>query len=261
MKKVYIIKVGTTFAATAERFGDFDAWTTAGLGAVDLVIQTVDVERGAVLPALETCAGVVITGSHDMVTDRLPWSVAVEAWLPKVLDAGIPLLGICYGHQLLAQAAGGEVGFHPLGKEIGTVEVHLHNEASEDPLFQGLPKTFAAHVTHAQSVLRLPPAAVHLASNSYEPNHAFRLGDCAWGLQFHPEYNTSIMRDYIEAQTEELESTGANVQEILGAVTDTPEAASLLKTFAGLIRLRQKISKRRFINSVSSPDAPGRTEI
>ncbi len=238
MKKVYIIKTGTTFAATAERFGDFDAWTTAGLGAGDLEIRTVDVERGAVLPAPDTCAGVVITGSHAMVTDRLPWSVAVEAWLPRILDAGIPMLGICYGHQLLAQAFGGEVGFHPGGKEIGTVAVHLRNEAGGDPLFQWLPKTFAAHVTHAQTVLRLPPEAVHLASNSFEPHHAFRLGGCAWGIQFHPEYDAYIMRDYIEAQAEELASTGRDVQEILDSVTDTPEAALLLRTFAGLVQSR-----------------------
>lgn len=241
MKRVYIIKVGTTFAATAERFGDFDAWTAAGLGAMNLEIRSVDVLNGAVLPLPSACAGVVITGSHAMVTDRLPWSVAVEAWLPRVLAAGVPLLGICYGHQLLAQAAGGEVGFHPRGKEIGTVPVHLRDDAGGDPMFRGLPQTFAAHATHAQSVLRLPPEAVHLAFNSYEPCHAFRMGDCAWGLQFHPEYDARIMRDYIEAQAEELESTGRNVHEILGAVTDTPVAASLLKKFAKIVMLHSAV--------------------
>jgi GMP synthase (glutamine-hydrolysing) len=238
MKRVYIIKAGTTFAATVDRFGDFDAWTIAGLGAVGLGVRTVDIEKGAALPALETCAGVVITGSHAMVTDRLPWSVAAEAWLPMVLDAGIPLLGICYGHQLMAQAFGGEVGFHPRGKEIGTVAVHLRDEAGGDLLFRGIPETFAAHVTHDQTVLRLPPGAVRLASNTFEPNHAFRLGEWAWGVQFHPEYNAPIMQNYIEAQAEALESTGRDVQQILRSVTDTPEAASLLKAFAGVIRRR-----------------------
>ena len=241
MKRVYIIKVGTTFAGTAERFGDFDAWTIAGMGEADLGIRTVDVEKGAVLPDLATCTGVVITGSHAMVTDRLPWSIALEAWLPKALDAGIPLLGICYGHQLLAQAMGGEVGYHPRGKEIGTVAVHLRDEAENDPLFRELPRTFAAQVTHAQSVFRLPSKAVHLAFNSHEPYHAFRLGECAWGVQFHPEYDVRIMRDYIEAQADELETTGRNVQEIRDAVTDTPVAASLLKLFAGLVRSRSTV--------------------
>lgn len=67
-------------------------------------------------------------------------------------------------------------------------------------------------------------------------HHAFRLGVCAWGLQFHPEYDARIMRDHIEAQAEELESTGRDVQEILATVADTSAAASLLKTFAGLVR-------------------------
>ena len=236
MKNIYIIKTGSTYPATAERYGDFDTWTAAGLGSENHVIQTVNVEKGSPLPSPESCSGIVITGSHAMVTDRLPWSVAVEAWLPMVLDAGIPLLGICYGHQLLARAAGGEVGYHPRGREIGTVKIDLSDDAGEDPLFHGVPKTFEAHVIHAQSVLRLPPKAILLASNDYEPHHAFRLGDCAWGLQFHPEYDTRIIRDYIEAQAEELESSGRDVQKIISAVTDTPVAASLLKTFANLVR-------------------------
>ena len=242
MKKLYIIKVGTTYPATAERFGDFDAWIAAGLVGETLAIQTVDAEKGDELPPPNACAGIVITGSHAMVTDRLSWSVAVENWLPKVLAAGIPLLGICYGHQLLAQAFGGVVGFHPRGKEIGTVDIHLREDANGDLLFRELPKTFQAHVIHAQSVLRLPPEAILLASNSYEPHHAFRLGDSAWGLQFHPEYDTRIIHEYIEAQREELESAGRDVQEILGTVTDTPAAGSLLKNFADLIRYRSAAS-------------------
>ena len=64
--------------------------------------------------------------------------------------------GICYGHQLLAKAAGGEAGYHPRGKEIGTVRVDLVDGHNGDALFQSLPNSFAAHVTHSQTVLQLP---------------------------------------------------------------------------------------------------------
>ena len=160
MKKLYILKLGTTFPGIAERFGDFDAWTLAGLGNGRIEACVLDVEHGASLPEAVECAGVVITGSHSMVTDELPWSVRVEKWLPSLLEAGTPIFGICYGHQLLARAAGGKVGFHPHGKEIGTVQVQVLPDGASDVLFGRLPQTFTAHATHSQSVLRLPPNAV-----------------------------------------------------------------------------------------------------
>jgi len=238
MKKLYIIKAGTTFPATVKQFGDFDTWTADTLGNVDVETCIVDAEHGATLPAAVECAGVIITGSHSMVTDDLPWSVKLEGWIPALLKARIPLFGICYGHQLLAQAAGGYVGFHPRGKEIGTVAVCLLPDCANDALFRLLPHSFFVHVTHVQTVLRLPPGATRLAANTYEPNHAFRLGECAWGVQFHPEYNAGVMRSYIEEQADELDSAGLDVPKLLCSVTETPVAAKTLRNFARMVEGR-----------------------
>lgn len=238
MKRLYIIKVGTTFPDTAKQFGDFDTWTAATLGVVDVETCILDAEHGATLPAALECAGVVITGSHSMVTDDIPWSVKLEEWIPSLLEAGIPLFGICYGHQLLARAAGGQVGFHSCGKEIGTVLVHLLPDCANDVLFRFLPQSFFVHVTHSQTVLRLPPSARRLAANTCEPNHAFRLGDCAWGVQFHPEYDADIMRSYIVEQADELESAGLDVLELMHAVAETPVAAKTLRNFACIVEER-----------------------
>ncbi len=239
MKKLYIIKIGTTFPAIAKTFGDFDAWTAAVLGMVDVETCILDVEHGATLPSAIKCAGVVITGSHSMVTDDIPWSVKVEKWIPSLLKAGIPLFGICYGHQLLARAAGGQVGFHKSGKEIGTVSVQLLADCSNDALFQSLPQSFLVHVAHSQTVLRLPPDATLLAANAYEPNHAFRLGEAAWGVQFHPEYSADIMRSYIRELENELESEGLDIPVLLRAVVETPVAAKTLRNFARFVNSRQ----------------------
>jgi GMP synthase (glutamine-hydrolysing) len=237
-KQLYIIKAGTTFFDTAKQFGDFDTWTAVALGVVDVETCILDAEHGATLPSVAECAGVVLTGSHAMVTDELPWSVNLEKWIPSLLEAGTPLFGICYGHQLLARAAGGKVGFHPRGKEIGTVQVQLLADCEKDLLFRSLPQTFLAHVTHSQSVLRLPPNATRLAFNIYEPNHAFRIGECAWGVQFHPEYNADIMRAYIEEQADELNSAGVNIAELLSAVEETPVATRILRNFARVVEGR-----------------------
>ncbi len=234
MKKLYIVKIGTTFPAVAETFGDFDRWTLEGLGALESGPCVLEVEHGASLPPPGDCAGVVITGSHSMVTDNLPWSLQVEQWLPLLIEAEVPLLGICYGHQLLARALGGEVGYHPAGTEIGTVAISLLPEASRDPIFQTFPSSFPAHVTHAQSVLALPPRAVRLAASEHELNHAYRVGKCAWGVQFHPEFNAAILRLYIDHQDGDLKSTGMDIAKILGTVKETPTAAEVLVRFASL---------------------------
>lgn len=235
MKKLYIIKVGSTFPATKKLFGDFDQWTANTLGPINIDLEIVDAEHGASLPVSAECAGVVITGSHAMVTANMHWSVRLEEWIRLLLNARIPVFGICYGHQLLAQAAGGLVDFHPRGREIGTVCVHLLPSCSDDPIFQAFPKSFSVHVTHSQTVLRLPKAAVRLAANMHEPNHAFRLGECAWGVQFHPEYDVRIMRSYIREQAYELESAGMEVSRLLDGVSETPAAAQILRTFGSFV--------------------------
>jgi GMP synthase (glutamine-hydrolysing) len=238
MKRLYIVKVGTTFPAIAKKLGDFDAWTAMALGDVAVETCILDAEHGAALPAAGECAGIVITGSHAMVTDDLPWSVKIEEWIPSLLEAHTPLFGICYGHQLLARASGGQVGFHKCGKEIGTVAVELLADCADDALFKSLPQGFFVHVAHSQTVLRLPPGATRLAANAYEPTQAFRLGYSAWGVQFHPEYNADIMRSYIEEQTYELKSSGLDVPGLLSAVAETPIAAETLKKFARLVEGR-----------------------
>lgn len=235
MKKLNIIKIGTTFPETQQSLGDFDRWTSDALGPLEIEPGIVDVEHGEPLPEAGECAGVVITGSHSMVTDELSWSLRLEAWLQSLLEAQVPILGICYGHQLLARAAGGEVGFHPQGMEIGTVSVRATAQSSSDPLFAGLPESFAAHTTHSQTVLKLPEGAVRLAFNAHEANHAFRLGECAWGVQFHPEYTAVIMQAYIREQGAQIEKAGGDVSRLLDEVSETPMASSILQGFAGYV--------------------------
>ncbi|WP_006787348.1 glutamine amidotransferase [Thiorhodospira sibirica] len=230
-KPLYIFKLGTTFADTAARLGDFEEWTCAAMQPLNPPLMVVDLLKGEVLPLPHECAGVILTGSHAMVTDNLPWSVALEQWLPEALALEVPVLGICYGHQLLARAMGGTVDYHPQGEEAGTVEVQLTPEAARDPLFAELPMVFKAHVSHSQTVLQLPPTAVLLAQNAHEPHHAFRLGRCAWGVQFHPEYTPAIMHDYLKAQAPALAAQGHDMLKLTAAVCATPHAQQVLQGF------------------------------
>jgi GMP synthase (glutamine-hydrolysing) len=234
MKKLFIIKTGSAFPETAARHGDFEDMIKKGLACRDAEVSTIDACQGESLPAPQECQGVVITGAHCMVTDNLPWSLAIEAWLPELVRQQVPLLGICYGHQLLGRAMGGQVDFHPRGREVGTVEIKKTAAAQTDPLFKELPEYFPVHTTHSQSVLTLPPGAILLAENDFEPHHAFRIGHCAWGVQFHPEYNLDFMRDYLYKQQEALTEAGQDVARLAGGICATPAASSLLAGFTSL---------------------------
>lgn len=218
------------------RHGSFAHWirVAAGLRPDDVVV--VDVEHGEDLPECEGFAGAIVTGSAAMVPDRHAWSERSAEWLREAAQAGLPLFGICYGHQLIAHALGGEVGYNPGGREIGTVQVDLLPAAAQDPLFAGLPGHFAAQATHLQSVLRLPEGAILLASSRQDPVHAFRWGDNAWGVQFHPEFSTTHMRGYIRARAEAMADEGGCGKQLAGAVGATPHARRVLRRFVQVAR-------------------------
>jgi len=120
------------------------------------------------------------------------------------------VLGVCYGHQLLAHVFGGTVDYHPEGRESGTHTVTLTASAASDAPFSTMPSQFLAQLTHKQSVLGLPPQAILLGASEFEPHQAFRIGECAWGVQFHPEFTDEVMRAYLAVQALDIESEGSS---------------------------------------------------
>ncbi|SFL07357.1 glutamine amidotransferase [Lysobacter sp. cf310] len=217
--------------ATMRRHRGFPHWIRVAAGLERDEAVTVNVEAGEALPTREGFAGTIVTGSGAMVTDRAEWSERSAAWLRDAAHAGMPLLGICYGHQLLAHALGGEVGDHPQGREMGTIALELHAQASEDPLFGGLPARFEAQATHLQTVLRAPDGATVLARSVHDACHAFRWGDRAWGVQFHPEFSATHMRGYVQARKVALQREGHCPKTIAGNITATPHARRVLRRF------------------------------
>ncbi len=234
MSRIWVIKLGGTFADLAARDGDFEDWTARGLDLPDRHVEIVNVRSGQALPDPQSPAGVVLTGSHDMVTDRADWSVRTGLWLSRVLAGGRPILGICYGHQLLAEVAGGRVGPNPNGREFGTAEIRLTAAAQADPLIGPLGPSFRAHVCHAQSALSLSDQAVVLAGNDHDPIHAFRLGPNAWGVQFHPEFNSRAAGWYVRQYRDILAAQGCDVEALLAGIVETPKASAVLARFARL---------------------------
>ena len=201
-------------------------------------VRAVRVDTGKKLPAPKDIAGAVITGSGAMVTDREPWSEDTAAWLRGAMDAELPLFGVCYGHQLMAHALGGTVGWLPSGREIGTQPIVRNG--GEDHLLNGMPLDFPAHTTHRQSVLEAPRDARVLARSAADPHQILRYGANAISTQFHPEFSTRFMRAYLRSREPALVEEGFDVAALHREVQATPDARGLLRRFARLA-LRSKV--------------------
>lgn len=231
MKKLYIIKCGSTFDSIKNDFKDFEHWIIDKFENKDKNIVIINAQENEKLPTLTKNDAVILTGSHSMVTQEESWSLEVEKWLPKLIDEEVPLLAICYGHQLLAKSLGGVSGYHENGIEIGSVDINLEENAKNDEIFSKLQNSFKAHTIHSQTVIKLPKNATRLAFNNHDKNHAFRVGNCAWGVQFHPEFDKNIMNLYIK---EVAKKKDLDVKKLSSFSENTNVATIILKEFERL---------------------------
>ncbi|MFB6070774.1 MAG: type 1 glutamine amidotransferase [Halanaeroarchaeum sp.] len=138
--------------------------------------------------------GAVISGSQTSVYDDHEWIRDVESWVRRAVDASVPLLGVCWGHQLIASAFGGTVEY--IGRyEIGYRSIEVLERA---PLFRDIPREFTAFETHSDEVTALPEEATLVAENDCTVQ-SFRIGS-AYGVQFHPEYDLETARWIIDGK-------------------------------------------------------------
>jgi GMP synthase (glutamine-hydrolysing) len=128
-------------------------------------------------------------GVHD--EDAHPWLAGEKQFLRRAIEARIPILGICLGAQLIAEALGGAVTKGP-HREIGWYPVTLTSEALGEPLLDGFPERLTAFHWHGDT-FSLPPGAVHLARSEACENQAFLYGDRVLGLQFHLDYHVEAI--------------------------------------------------------------------
>jgi GMP synthase (glutamine-hydrolysing) len=227
-----------------QRHGGFPDWIRVAAGLRRDEVEVCPVLDDKALPAADAYAGVLITGSAAMVTERHPWSERTADWLRDAAHAGQPLFGVCYGHQLLAHALGGTVGDNPAGREMGTIAVDLHPQAGDDPLFGGMPASIKAQATHLQSVLAAPKDAVVLGASPKDACQAFRWGNNVWGVQFHPEFSTGHMREYIHQRRMALIREGSDPKSMRRAVGATPHSRALLERFVKHARGSQRPAKK-----------------
>lgn len=252
LPRLLIIKTGSASAGARQRFGDFETWFARALGPERFDYRTVTVSDNESLPPLESIgawAGAIVTGSAAMVSHRLDWSEKTAAWLARVTAGDLlPVLGVCYGHQLMAHALGGRVGPNPQGRRMGTRRFVVC--AEDDALVGPLAPESLVHVTHLEAVLEAPAGARLLGSTEADDNHALHFGGRSWGVQFHPEFDEHIMRCYVEARAGQLDGEGIDSRAIIESVQPTAAGQRLMQEFAAICEAH-----------VRGHDGPGRAGV
>jgi GMP synthase-like glutamine amidotransferase len=146
---------------------------------------------------------VVLGGEMGALDDEQhPWLPAVRALLSQAVTRSVPVLAICLGAQLLAEATGGRVRAARKGPDAGPSLVAKRDAAGDDPVFGAIPFTPDVLQFHTDEVASLPPGARLLAASPRAENQAFRVGSCAYGLQFHIETSTEIVLDWAQRSPE-----------------------------------------------------------
>lgn len=204
------------------REGVGDAWTGA--------FEVVDVRTDAPFPSPERVAGIIVSGSSHSVTEQAAWMKRAGAFLRTASEEGVPVLGLCFGHQLIADAFGGEVQKNPRGREIGTVTLQIAQP--EDAFFAGCAHPMKIQATHVDSVVALPERARVMGSTSLDPHAAYSIGERVRCVQLHPELDHDIIREYVEARAEIIESEGLSLSSIRAEIAAAPDAPKLLQNFA-----------------------------
>ncbi len=227
--RLLIIQTGTVAEPVRKTHGDYPSWFMRELGFETPVVRAHEGEKlGDV-----RFDGIIVTGSPLSVTEAAPWMEELGHRLLELGKKGTPVLGVCFGHQLLARVAGGEVSLNPRGREIGSIKVKLTAAGAKDPLFSWTrdDDEIECQTTHVDAVDPLPPGATLLAGNQNSTVQAFRLSDTIACVQFHPEIDAETMRAIIAARSDLLSEEGRDVRALAAQVRDT-SAAAILRAFA-----------------------------
>ena len=183
--------------------GNYPGMFERVLGRVDAAIEFrhYNVEHGEYPEELDECDGYVITGSKKSVYDNEPWIHVLSTFVKKLHQHRKKIVGICFGHQLVAEALGGKTEPADEGWGVG---VHENQILKEESFMDPPVERFALVVSHKDQVSKLPEGAELLASSDFCPNAMFRIDNHILTFQGHPEFTRAYSKDLMEMRQDIL---------------------------------------------------------
>lgn len=186
--KIGILLTGHAPDALIGETGDYDRFFKNLLGPQNFEFVTFAVVDGQFPDSAEAADGWLITGSRHGVYEDHPWIPPLEALIREIRDKGQPLIGVCFGHQIIAQALGGKVEKFKGGWAVGPTEYDLDGER------------VTVNAWHQDQVVALPEGARVLGSNAFCQNAMVAYGDNIWTIQAHPEYDNTFIDGLIHTR-------------------------------------------------------------
>ncbi len=199
--KIGILETGEVHETIVGTHGTYPQMFERLLGAVDpgLSFRSFSVVNGEMPAGPDDADAWLVTGSRHGVYDDLPWIAPLKEFLRACLAAKVPVAGVCFGHQILAEAMGGRAEKSPKGWGVG---VHDYIVRHAPSWMQGLGKTYRGHAVHQDQVTVQPPDSVVLAGSDFCEYAALAYGDAeaplAISIQSHPEFSPDFVADLIE---------------------------------------------------------------
>lgn len=186
--KIGILQTGHAPDELLGEFGDYDTIFQRMLGANDFEFASYAVVDGRFPARADECDGWLITGSRHGAYEDHPWIPRLEALIREIHDLELPLIGVCFGHQIIAQALGGRVEKFKGGWAVGPTDYNMGG------------RTVTLNAWHQDQVVEKPEGARVLASNAFCENAILAYGDTIWTVQPHPEYGTDFIGGLIRTR-------------------------------------------------------------
>jgi len=183
-----------------------------------------EVHRGQLPQTPAECEAWLCTGSQYSVYDERGWIETLSAFIRQVKEAQSPFVGICFGHQMLAHALGGEVAKSRHGWGVGVLKVEI---LKQEPWMQPPLAEVRIHHMHQDQVQRLPPGAVILGRSDHCEVGMFRVGETMLGIEGHPEFTVAFSEALIRSRAERIGAKRA--EEALASLSQPTDAAAVAK--------------------------------
>ena len=188
MTRLGLLETDTLYDGLIDDYGSYGKMFARFFDALDgrLMYRHYQVQSGDLPQHPNECDAYLITGSKAGVYDSLPWIAALQNWIVDFHRQGACIIGICFGHQIIAHSLGGYAAKSDKGWGLGVL-------SCEQDLAQDSAKLHLIH-SHQDQVLSLPPGAIRLASSDFCPNAAFALGNNILAFQGHPEFTAAYLQ-------------------------------------------------------------------
>lgn len=241
LPRICLYSVGDTSDQLRAETGSMEDWFAPLFAQHPVTYELFDARSGR-LPDPTRYAAIVTTGSRSSLTEPEPWMEAAVELVRQAYTARIPLLGICFGHQLISAAFGGSVIRNPIGWQVSTRPFHVREQAHADPLFAGVEGELLANWAHQDIVIEDTLSPLNgiqvLASSPKAAVAAVAAGPKIRGVQFHPEITGSISRtviktrhDILAREADELQRPHDHPDKLISTACDATAGEQVFHNF------------------------------